>query len=75
MNLLYGEIVSVSLEDDMRVGKVRVHGAVRNVLLDLITVAEIGDCVLLCDGVAIAKVDNKRKTEDIYVSGHSRKAH
>ena len=75
MNLLYGEIVSVSLEDDMRVGKVRVHGAVRNVLLDLITVPEIGDCVLLCDGVAIAKVDNKRKTENIYVSGHSGKAH
>ena len=36
MNLLYGEIVSVSLEDEMRVGKVRVHGALRNVLLDLI---------------------------------------
>ncbi len=75
MNLLYGEIVSVSLEDEMRVGKVRVHGALRNVLLDLTTAAEIGDCVLLCDGVAIAKVDKKRKAENDYVSGYSGKTY
>ena len=75
MNLLYGEIVSMFLEDEMRIGKVRVHGTLKNVLLDLITAAEIGDFVLLCDGVAIAKVDKKRKTENNYVSGHSGKTH
>jgi hydrogenase maturation factor len=60
MNLVYGEIVAVSLEGEMRVGKIRVGGAMKKVLLDLVTAAQIGDSVLLCDGVAIAKVDEKR---------------
>jgi hydrogenase maturation factor len=75
MNLVYGEIVALSLEGGMRCGKIRVGGAMKNVLLDLVTTADIGDLILLCDGVAIAKVDEKRKTEDNYVSGHSGKAH
>jgi hydrogenase maturation factor len=73
MNLVYGEIVAVTLEGDLRVGKIRVGGAMKPVLLDLVAAAEIGDLILLCDGIAIAKVDPKRKTEDDYVSGHSRK--
>jgi hydrogenase maturation factor len=73
MNLIYGEIIALTLEDEMRVGKIRVGGAIKNVLLDLVT-PEIGDLVLLCDGVAIAKVDRKSKTEINYVSGHSGKA-
>jgi hydrogenase maturation factor len=73
MNLIYGEIVALSLEDEMRVGKIRVGGAIKNVLLDLVTTPEIGDSVLLCDGVAIAKVDKKSKAEINYVSGHSGK--
>ena len=75
MNLIYGEIVAVSREGEMRMGKIRVGGAMKNVLLDLVTGAEIGDSILLCDGVAIAKVDAKRKTENNYVSSHSGKAH
>jgi hydrogenase maturation factor len=74
MNLIYGEIIALTLEDGMRVGKIRVGGAIKNVLLDLVTTPEIGDLVLLCDGVAIAKVDRKSKTEINYVSGHSGKA-
>ena len=74
MNLLYGEIVALTLEDEMRVGKIRVGGAIKNVLLDLVSSPEIGETVLLCDGVAIAKVDKKSKTEIDYVSGHSWKA-
>ena len=75
MNLVYGEIVAVSREGEMRMGKIRVGGAMKNVLLDLVTGAEIGDSILFCDGVAIAKVDTKRKMENNYVSGHSGKAH
>ena len=75
MNLLYGEIVAVSFEGEMRIGKIRVGGAMKNVLLDLVTAAKIGDSILLCDGVAIAKVDQKSTTENNYVSGHSWKAH
>jgi hydrogenase maturation factor len=60
MNLVYGEIVAISREGDMRVGKIRIGGAMKKALLDLVTAAEIGDSVLLCDGVAIARVDTKR---------------
>jgi hydrogenase maturation factor len=74
MNLLYGEIVALTLVDEMRVGKIRVGGAIKNVLLDLVNSPEIGETVLLCDGVAIAKVDKQNKTEIDYVSGHSGKA-
>jgi hydrogenase maturation factor len=75
MNLVYGEIVGVSLEGEMRVGKIRVGGALKNVFLDLVAAAEIGDSILLCDGVAIATVEKKTKKEKNYVSGDSRKAH
>ena len=74
MNLIYGEIIALTLEDEVRVGKIRVGGAIKNVLLDLVSSPEIGETVLLCDGVAIAKVDKKSKTEIDYVSGHSGKA-
>jgi hydrogenase maturation factor len=75
MNLVYGEIVGVSLEGEMRVGKIRVGGALKNVFLDLVAAAEIGDSILLCDGVAIATVEKKTKTEKNYVSGDPGKAH
>ena len=75
MNLVYGEIVAVSREGEMRMGKIRVGGAMKNVLLDLVTGAEIGDSILLCDGVAIAMVEKNRETEKNYVSGDSGKAH
>lgn len=75
MNLVYGEIVGMSLEGEMRVGKIRVGGALKNVFLDLVATAEIGDSILLCDGVAIATVEKKTKTEKNYVSGDSGKAH
>ena len=75
MNLVCGEIVSMSREGDMRIGKIRIRGAMKNVLLELVTAAEIGDSVLICDGVAIAKVDTKGTTEKNYVFSHSGKAH
>ena len=75
MNLLYGEIVAIACEGEMRIGKIRVGVAMKNVVLDLVTAPEIGDSILLCDGVAIAKVDKNLETENIYVSGHSGKAH
>jgi len=37
-------------------GRVRVGGALKKVPLDLLTDAECGDTVLVCDGVAISKV-------------------
>ena len=49
MNLLYGGIVEVFSEDGMRMGKVRVAGATKNIPLELLTDARPGDRVLLCD--------------------------
>ncbi len=56
MNLLYGQLMEVTNENGMRIGRVRVSGASRKVPLELLTAAAPGDKVLLCDGVAIAKV-------------------
>jgi hydrogenase maturation factor len=73
MNLVYGEIVTVSEQVEMRVGRIRVGGAIKSVCLDLVPTAKIGDSILLCDGVAIALVEKKRETEKDYVSGDSGK--
>jgi hydrogenase maturation factor len=55
MNLLYGQIVEIASEDGMRVGKIRVAGAFKKVSLELLGEAQIGDRVLVCDGVALSK--------------------
>jgi hydrogenase maturation factor len=68
MNLLYGEVIEVTPADGLRTGKVRVGGALRTVLLDFVPNAERGDQVLLCDGVAIGKVDHAPQPEHSHVS-------
>jgi len=68
MNLVYGQIVEVFYENGIRMGKVRVGGAMRDAPLNLLVDAGSGDRVLLCDGIAISKL----KREENYVSGNSR---
>jgi len=70
MNLLYGEIVEMFSEDGMFAGKIRVGGAIKKVSLDLLVEPEIGDWILICDGVAISKVEGRNTTEINYVSGN-----
>ena len=55
MNLLYGQIVEIASEDGMRMGKIRVAGAFKKVSLELLGDAQIGDRVLVCDGIALSK--------------------
>jgi len=55
MNLLYGQIVEIASEEGMRVGKIRVAGAFKKVSLELLREAQIGDRVLVCDGIALSK--------------------
>ena len=62
MTLIYGEVVDISIEEGMRMGSVRVAGALKKVPLDLLTGVECGDKVLLCDGVAISRVDDASRT-------------
>ena len=75
MNLLYGQIVETFPEEGMFVGKIRVGGALKKVSLDLLVEPQIGDQILICDGVAISKVEDQRTTESNYVSGNSGQAH
>jgi hydrogenase maturation factor len=75
MNLVYGEIVEISSDDGLPMGKVRFHGVTRKIPLGLLTGASRGDRVLVCDGVAIGKVAAPCSTEETNVSGDSREAH
>lgn len=72
MNLLYGDIVEVFSQDGMRMGKVRVARATKNIPLELLTDARPGDRVLLCDGVAISKVTTSTDSKIDNVSRDSR---
>jgi hydrogenase maturation factor len=72
MNLIYGEIVELFAEGELRMGKVRVGGAVKKVSLDLLSDAASGDAVLMCDGIALGKVERSNFTEADYVPGHTR---
>lgn len=58
MNLVYGEIVDIGMEGQMHIGSVRVSGAIKKVPLDLIPGVECGDTILMCDGVAIGKIND-----------------
>ena len=68
MNLFYGQIAEVLTEDGIVIGRIRVGGALKKVSLNLISGPLIGDQVLVCDGVAIAKVQT---VENDYVSSDS----
>jgi len=59
MNLLYAEVVDLLTEREMRMARVRIAGALRQVPIDLVSDVRRGDRVLLCDGVAIAKVEEQ----------------
>ena len=72
MTLIYGEIVDVFSGPEPCLGKIRVSGAVKIVSLDLLTDPAPGDRVLVCEGVAIGKVDESLPKEVAYVPGHTR---
>jgi hydrogenase maturation factor len=57
MNLIYGEIVDLVRKDKMNMARVRVGGAIQRVAIDLLSDVQRGDQVLICDGVAIGKVE------------------
>jgi hydrogenase maturation factor len=67
MNLIYGEVIRVFEEAGLRMGKIRIGGAMKDVALELVENPAKGDVVLLCDGIAISKM----REETHYVSGDS----
>ncbi len=70
MNLLFGEVLEVMPENGMREGIVRVGGVRKRVVLDFISNPARGDRVLLCDGVALSRVEPQPASK--HVPGHSR---
>ena len=72
MTLVYGEIVGFTMEGGMKMGRIRVAGAIKNVPLDLLTNPRCGDRVLLCDGVAIGEVTDAVAANKNHVSRDSR---
>jgi hydrogenase maturation factor len=70
MNLHYGEIVEMMEEDGILVGRIRVGRSTKKVPINLLIGPRCGDKVLVCDGVAINKVE-----EDENVPSDSRQAH
>jgi hydrogenase maturation factor len=72
MNLFYGEIVAMFPEDGIVAGKIQVGTVRKKVALDLLVDPRVGDRVLVCDGVAIGKVEAQKVMENDNVSGHPR---
>lgn len=70
MNLLFGEILDVGQGNGMRQGTVRIGGVRRKVVLEFISNPTRGDRVLLCDGVALSKVEPQPESD--HVPGHPR---
>jgi hydrogenase expression/formation protein HypC len=52
-----GEIVSIEDGEQLRTAKVRFGGATRDVYLDLVPDAQVGDYVIVHVGFALSKVD------------------
>jgi hydrogenase maturation factor len=71
MNLMYADLREVFSKEGMRMGKICIGGALKNVPLDLIADAQRGDRLLVCEGVAIARVEPSTNPEVKDVSGHS----
>ena len=69
MNLIYGEVVGFNERDPMKMARIEITGAITEASIGLLTGVRIGDRVLLCDGVAIARVDEETSDN---VSGDSR---
>ncbi len=63
---LIGEIVAIFEEDGLRIGKLRVSGAITRVALGVLPDVQIGDMVLVHAGVAVSRVarDKNRDTRE-----------
>ena len=76
MNLIYAQVVELYSEEGNPMGKVSVWGVCRAVPLHLVPEARPGDTVLVCDGVAIGRVNGEFEEPimkgAINVSGSSR---
>jgi hydrogenase maturation factor len=64
MNLVTGEIVSIEIEEGVRIARIRVAKAYVRVPLTLVPEASVGDAVLVESGVAIGRVLSNQREEN-----------
>ena len=64
MNLVTGEIVSIAVQDGIRIARIRVAKAYVRVPLTLVPEAAVGDAVLVESGVAIGRVKSNQREEN-----------
>ena len=69
MNLVYAKVIEIDSQDGAPMGKVSVWGVRRAVPMHLVPEAQPGDTVLLCDGVAIGKVNDECEQPDWAIEG------
>jgi len=60
-----GKVISVSMENALRIGKVQFGGVTQPVSLDFLPEVGVGDYVMVHVGFAIAQV-NEREAEETY---------
>jgi hydrogenase maturation factor len=72
MNLIYGDIVALLPGRNELRGKVRIGGVLREVSLELVAEPAPGDKVLVCEGIALGKVEPMSHEEVSHVPGHTR---
>jgi hydrogenase maturation factor len=68
MNLVYGEVVDQVDGDGLELARINVGGVIKKASIGLLTGVKIGDTVLLCDGVAIARVTDSPAAESLHKS-------
>jgi hydrogenase expression/formation protein HypC len=62
-----GKVISIAIEDDLRIGRVQFGGIVQPVSLDFVPEAAIGDYVMVHVGFAISRV-NAEEAEMIFIA-------
>ena len=63
MNLVHGEIVELLSGTVPRTAKIRVAKALKIISVDLLTDPQPGDKVLVCEGIAIGKIEEPATKE------------
>jgi hydrogenase maturation factor len=74
MNLIYGEVVDIFTENEIKFGKVRVGRALKKVPIELLTNVARGDTILLCDGVAISRVQGNKAVKELEMNLSGRRS-
>ena len=60
-----GKVEEITIEGDLRVGRVNFGGVVKNVCLDYVPEVEVGDYTIVHVGFALSKIDEETAEETL----------